>query len=80
MKTKILTLAIMALAMTALVGCGSNSEDNKPAAANSPGDQPMPGVNTSNNVIAQPVDQLDTTNNPALTNLTSTNSPPATNQ
>jgi hypothetical protein len=69
MKTKIIPLTMMALAVTALVGCGNPSQENAPASTNSASDQSTPGAAASNNVVTQPgVPNMTNTNNPAGTN------------
>ena len=79
MKTKNFSLAMMALAATALVGCGGNSEDNMPAATNSASGQPMPGGAASNNVSTPPAANGNDTNNPTPINPPATNNPPTGN-
>lgn len=62
MKTKTIILAMSALAVMALAGCGQH---NPPASENAAGSQPMPGPEATNQVIPPPADTNSVgTNNP----------------
>ena len=65
MKTKMIILAMSALAVMALAGCGQQSINNPPASENAAGGQPMPGAETTNDVMPPPTDTNSVgTNNP----------------
>lgn len=81
MKTKILPWAtITVLAVTVFAGCERHSENNTPAATNVAGEQPVPGVTGSNDVITPPAATWSNTNMPAFTNWPGSNNPTATNR
>ena len=68
MKSKILVVTMLALAVAALAGCKKNSETDASVPANSAGAQPTPGTTASNNAAAVPaVPGVTSTNLPAGT-------------
>jgi len=81
MKTKILSLTMTVWAVTALVGCGHQPENNTPTATNVVAEPPpMPVPAAMNNAAAQPAVTPIITPNPVPTNSGGTTNPAVTNQ
>ena len=83
MKTKILSLTMTVWAVTALVGCGHQPENNTPTATNvvaEPPPLPMPAPAAMNNAATPPAVTPIITPNPVLTNSDGTTNPAVTNQ
>lgn len=71
MKIKNPLLALSALALMTLAGCGQQpGANNEPAASNPAGEQPAPGAGASNNVVipSSPTNAPGTNNNPTAPN------------
>jgi hypothetical protein len=69
MNTKILSLTMLVLALTVLVGCGNHSQTDSSGPANAAGGQPASGVSaSSNSAVAPVIPGAANTNIPATTN------------
>ena len=69
MNTKILSLTMLVLAVTVLIGCGNHSQKDSSGLANAASGQPAAGASaSSNSAVAPVIPGAANTNIPATTN------------